>query len=127
MYNLLIEKEKEPNQSDILEKKKTVNLVLDILCSASYRLKQLSINELCKPDVLDTLLKTCRLTYKRRSPEAAWDSHGAPLVLSHIIDANNFVALLKSNFIFKVYDMANPIEEHENCDLCTDVSFDNSK
>lgn len=120
------EKEKEPNQSDIAEKKKTVNLVLCILCSASYRLKQLSINELCKPEVLDTLLKTCRLTYKRRSPEAAWDSQGAPLVLSHIIDANNFVALLKSNFIFKVYDMANPIEEHENCDLCSDVSKTNT-
>lgn len=120
---VVVEKEVEPNQWDILEKKKTINLVLGILCSASYRLKQLSINELCKPDVLDTLLETCRLTYKRRSPDATWDSHGAPLVLSHIIDANNFVALLKSNFIFKVYDMANPIEEHENCDLCSDVSY----
>lgn len=110
------------NRSDITEKKKTVNLVLGILCSASYRLKQLAIHELCKPEILDTLLKTCRFTYKRRTADAAWDAQGAPLVLSHIIDSKNFVALLKSNFIFKVYDMANPLTEHENCDLCSDVS-----
>lgn len=97
-------------------------MVLGILCSASYRLKQLPIHELCKPEILDTLLKTCRFTYKRRTSDAAWDAHGAPLVLSHIIDSKNFVALLKSNFIFKVYDMANPVTEHENCDLCSDVS-----
>lgn len=100
-------------------------MVLSILCSASYRLKQLSglsINELCKPDVLDTLIKTCRLTYKRHSKEAGWDSHGAPMVLSHIIEAKNFVSLLKTNFIFQVYDMANPMTEHRNCDLCSDVS-----
>lgn len=97
-------------------------MVLGILCSASYRLKQLPIHELCKPEILDTLLKTCRFTYKRRTSDAAWDAQGAPLVLSHIIDSKNFVALLKSNFIFKVYDMANPVTEHENCDLCSDVS-----
>lgn len=115
-------KEKESNQSDILEKKQTIKMVLGILCSASYRLKQLAISELCKPDILDTLLKTCRLTYKRRTPDAAWDAWGAPLVLSHIIHSKNFVSLLKSSFIFKVYDMANPVTEHENCDLCSDVS-----
>lgn len=96
--------------------------MLGILCNASYRLKELSTKELCKPDILDTLLQTCRLTYKRRSPEAAWDAYGAPQFLSQIIDSKNFVDLLKSNFIFKVYDMANPVEEHENCDLCSDVS-----
>ncbi|XP_031631636.1 uncharacterized protein LOC116345956 [Contarinia nasturtii] len=116
-------KEKVPNQSDISEKKKTINLVLSILCSASYRLRQLSINELCKPDILDTLIKTCRITYKRHSPEAAWDSHGAPMVLSHIIEAKNFVSLLKTNFIFQVYDMAHPEKEHQNCDLCSDLKF----
>lgn len=119
---MILEKEKEPSQSDISEKKKTINMVLGILCSASYRLKQLAIHELCKPEILDTLLKTCRITYKRRTPDATWDAQGAPLVLSHIIDSKNFVALLKSNFIFKVYDMANPVIEHENCDLCSDVS-----
>lgn len=117
-----VEKEKTPNHSDISEKKKTINLVLSILCSASYRLRQLSNNELCKPEVLDTLIKTCRLTYKRHSPEAAWDSYGAPMVLSHIIEAKNFVSLLKTNFIFQVYDMANPVNEHRNCALCSDVS-----
>lgn len=127
-YNLMTclfrcaEKGKTPNQSDISEKKKTINLVLSILCSASYRLRQLSNNELCKPEVLDTLIKTCRLTYKRHSPEAAWDSYGAPMVLSHIIEAKNFVSLLKTNFIFQVYDMANPVNEHRNCALCSDVS-----
>lgn len=120
-----LEKEKEPNKSDIIEKRKTITLVLSILCSASYRLRQLSINELCRADVLNTLIKTCRLTYKRKSVDAAWDSHGAPMVLSHIIEAKNFVPLLKSNFIFQVYDMANPVKEHQNCDLCSDVNIIN--
>lgn len=79
------------------------------------------MNELCKPDVLNTLIKTCRLIYKRRSP--AWDSHGAPLVLSHIIEPKNFVALLKNDFIFQVYEMANPSKEHQYCGLCSDVSL----
>lgn len=123
MNHFFSEKEKEPNKSDIIEKRKTITLVLSILCSASYRLRQLSINELCKPEVLNTLIKTCRLTYKRKSADAAWDAHGSPMVLSHIIEAKNFVPLLKSNFIFQVYDMANPVKEHQNCDLCSDVNI----
>lgn len=117
----MLEKGKEPKSSDIAEKKNLVKLVLNILCIASYRLKQLSINELCKPEVLDILIKTCRLTYKRRSNDTAWDSQGAPMVLSHIIEAKNFVPLLKSNFIFQVYNMANPSEKHQKCELCSDV------
>lgn len=98
--------------------------MLSILCSASYRLKEIQgVNELCKPEILDILIKTCRLTYKRRSSDSAWDSHGSPIVLSHLIESRNFVALLKTNFIFQVYDMANPSEEHQYCDLCTDVSW----
>lgn len=92
------------------------------MISASYRLNQMP-NQLCKPEILDILVKTCRLTYKRRSSDSAWDSQGAPVVLSQIIKPGNFVALLKSDFIFQVYDMANPSKEHQYCDLCTDVSI----
>lgn len=116
--------EKQPSSSDTSEKKKTIHLVLSILCSASYRLKHTPLDlSLCKPEILDTLVKTCRLTYKRRSVDAAWDSHGAPLVLAHIVsETKNFVPLLKHNFIFQIYEMANPSTEHRNCSLCTDVS-----
>lgn len=115
------EKEKEPSSSDVCEKKRTIYLVLSILISASYRLNQMP-NQLCKPETLDILVKTCRLTYKRRSSDSAWDSQGAPAVLSQIIKPGNFVALLKSEFIFQVYDLANPGKDHQYCDLCTDVS-----
>lgn len=97
-------------------------MVLNILCSASYRVKfGETLIELCKPEILNTLLKACHIIYKRRAA-TSWDSHGAPMVLSYIIDNRNFALLLKYDFIFQVYGMANPATGHQYCKLCRDVS-----
>lgn len=123
---LISVKEKEPSSIDITEKKKTVQLILSMLCSASYRLKHAPYDlSLCTPEILNTLVKTCRVAYKRRTSDTPWDAQGAPLVLSHILsETKNFVPLLKRDFIFKIYEMAQPVNEHSNCTLCTDVSGD---
>lgn len=116
-------REKEPSSIDISEKKKTVQLIIGILCSASYRLKHAPFElSLCTNEILNTLIKTCRVAFRRRAPDTPWDSQGAPLVLSHICsETKNFVPLLKQDFIFKMNEMAYPLKEHENCQTCTDV------
>lgn len=96
-------------------------MVLSILCSASYRLKfGETVIDLCTPHILNTLMQACRMVYKRGSA-TSWDSHGAPMVLSSIIENRNFAALLKYDFIFQVYNMANPARDHKHCTLCQDV------
>lgn len=117
-------REKEPSSIDVSEKKKIIQLILGILCSASYRLKHAPYElSLCTPEILNTLVKTCKVAYKRRARDTPWDAQGAPLVLSHIVsETKNFVPLLKRDFIFRIYEMAQPNVEHENCSLCTDVS-----
>lgn len=106
------------------ENKKVVQLILRILCSASYRLKHAQYElSLCTPDILNTLVKACKVAYKRPEPDTPWDTEGAPKVLSYIVsETKNFVPLLKHDFIFRIYEMAQPNVEHENCSLCTDVS-----
>lgn len=107
------------------EKKIIINLILGILCSASYRLKHIQYElSLCTPEILNTLVKTCKVAFKRRAPDSPWDAQGAPLVLSHIVsETKNFVPLLKRDFIFRIYEMAQPNVEHKNCSACTDVSL----
>lgn len=109
---------------DMSEKKKIVKLIIGVLSSASYRLKHATdYSFMCTPETLNTLVKTCRVAYRRRTFDSPWDAQGAPLVLSHIVsETKNFVSLLKHDFIFNVYEMAQPITEHENCRTCTDVS-----
>lgn len=98
-------------------------MVLNILCSASYRLKYGDVSvDLCKPDILNTLMQVCRIVYQRGGAAHAWDSHGAPMVLSYIIEYKNFATLLKYDFISQVYEMANPPKDHEYCSHCCDVS-----
>lgn len=106
------------------EKKKTIQLILGILCSATYRLKQIPYDlSLCTPEILNTLMKTCRIVYNKRKDDASWDSQGAPLILSHIVsETKNFVPLLKRDFIFKLYDMSQPKVAHDKCSLCEHVS-----
>lgn len=119
-------REKEPiGKKKKTEKENIIGLVLNILCSASYRLKYIQYDlSLCTPEILNTLVKTCKVAYKRRARDSPWDAHGAPLVLSHIISGTkNFVPLLKRDFIFRIYEMAQPNVEHENCSACTDVSL----
>lgn len=118
-------KEREPTLIDNSEKKKTIQLIICILCSASYRLKHAPFElSLCTNEILSTLIQTCRVAFRRRANDTPWDSQGAPLVLSHICsETKNFAPLLKQDFIFKVNEMANPVEEHENCQTCVDVSI----
>lgn len=68
--------------TDSMEKK-TVELIIGILCSVSYRMKHAS--DLCTAEILNTLLRTCRVAFRRKSSEARWDEFGAPLVLAHIV------------------------------------------
>lgn len=75
--------EKECTPYDIVEKNKIVQLIVSILCSVSYRMKHGS--DLCTPEILNTLIQTCRLAFRRKSPTSRWDEHGVPLVLSHIV------------------------------------------
>lgn len=70
--------------TDSMEQK-TVELIIGILCSVSYRMKHAS--DLCTADILNTLLRTCRVAFRRKSSEARWDEHGAPLVLAHIVQS----------------------------------------
>lgn len=75
--------EKECTAYDIVEKNKIVQLIVSILCSVSYRMKHGS--DLCTPEILNTLIQTCRLAFRRKSPTSRWDEQGVPLVLSHIV------------------------------------------
>lgn len=77
---------------------------------------------LCSQSTLHTLVKACKVAHRQRTADSPWDSQGAPLVLSHLINEKNFVSLLKHDFIFKVYEMARPVTHHENCKTCKDVS-----
>lgn len=122
-YSIAV-REKEPSSIDVSEKKKIVQLILGILCSASYRLKYAQYDlSLCTPEILNTLVKATKVAYKRRTDDTPWESQGAPQVLSHIVsEMKNFVPLLKRDFIFRIYEMAQPSVEHERCSLCTDVS-----
>lgn len=89
---LIAEKEKEKEKDkekectsayEIVEKNKIVQLIVSILCAVSYRMKHGS--DLCTPAILDTLIQTCRLAFRRKSPTSRWDEQGVPLVLSHIV------------------------------------------
>lgn len=117
-------KEKEPTLACVTEKKKTVNLILSVLCTASARLSHIPYDSsLCTQETLNTLVKACRVAHRQRSHDSTWDAQGAPLVLSHIITERNFVSMLKHDFIFKIYEMARPIAHHDNCTTCKDVSL----
>ncbi|KAJ6637654.1 hypothetical protein Bhyg_10385 [Pseudolycoriella hygida] len=113
--------EKECTPYDIVEKNKIVHLIVSILCSVSYRMKHGS--DLCTPEILNTLIQTCRLAFRRKYPTSRWDDQGVPLVLSHIVsDATNFVAIIKQDFIFKLYDMTLSVDDHEECNTCRDLN-----
>lgn len=118
------EEEIEKDSADVSEKKKTIQLILDILGSASYRIKQAKFElSLCSDEILDTLIRACRVAHKRRHKDTPWDALGAPLLLSHIVsETKNFMPLLKRDFIYKIYDLANPIVQHDRCSLCQEVS-----
>lgn len=122
MFNTV--KEKEPTLAGVAEKKKTVNLIISVLCTAATRLSHIPFDSsLCTQETLNTLVKACRVAHRQRSNDSTWDAQGAPLVLSHIITERNFVSLLKHDFIFKVYEMARPISYHDNCKTCKDLKF----
>lgn len=107
------------------EKKKTVQLIIGILCSVSYRMKHAS--DLCTPDILHTLIRTCRVAFRRKTSRSRWDEQGAPLVLSHIVmETNNFVPIIKQDIIFKIYKMTQIVEDHLDCNQCLDVNVVNN-
>lgn len=73
-----------PLPADESEQHKTVQLIIDTLCNVSLRIKHAS--DLCTAPILHTLVRACRVAYRRRETETRWDAQGAPLVLSHIVE-----------------------------------------
>ncbi|XP_037028939.1 uncharacterized protein LOC119069138 [Bradysia coprophila] len=112
--------DKESTAYEIVEKNKIVQLIVSTLCSISNRMKHGS--DLCTPDILNTLIQTCRLAFRRKIPTAVWNHQGVPLVLSHIVsDVTNFVPIIKQNFIFKLYEMTMTVDDRDECSTCRDM------
>lgn len=102
--------------------KTTVDLIISVLCTASSRLNHIPYDSsLCTQETLNTLVRACKVAFRKRITDASWDAQGAPHVLSHIISERNFVPLLKHDFVFQVYEMARPTMQHFNCDTCEAV------
>lgn len=81
--------------ADESEQQKTVQLIIDTLCNVSLRIKHAS--DLCTAPILNTLVRACRVAYRRRETETRWDAQGAPLVLSHIVEYVLSVVVLSLN------------------------------
>lgn len=69
---------------DVSEKEKTVQLIIDTLCNVSLRIKHAL--DLCTASTLNTLVRACRVAYRRKDAETRWYAQGAPLVLSCIVE-----------------------------------------
>lgn len=75
--------DKNENSADASETKKRIQLIINILTYIIYHMKEGT--ELCKPEALIALVRTCKVAFKRNTTESRWDEQGAPLVLLHVV------------------------------------------